>query len=186
MSTQYSEGKKLTSFKKVELRESEFKKACELDGGEFENIRSEYFKETFVSPLIGIIIPAAVVVLWISGVLQQFYVFSDVINYAIMFLAALSVTIVCYKIYRCIISLVIISKINKQDFYWHLGHITCRKRLWTVIPFKKDHYYIVDDEYCSRIIFVPRYRKGTEVYFLYFPGSMEGSYIGGVVVRKKA
>ena len=51
---------------------------------------------------------------------------------------------------------------------------------------ESDENYIVDDEYCSRATFDPLYFKGTEVYFLYFPGSMEGSYIGGVVVRKKA
>ena len=33
--------------------------------------------------------------------------------------------------------------------------------------------------------FDPFYRKGTEVYFLYFPGFMRGSYMGGVVVKKK-
>jgi hypothetical protein len=48
-----------------------------------------------------------------------------------------------------------------------------------------DHYYIVDDEYCSRVCFDPFYFKGTEVYFLYFPGFMRGSYLGGIVVRKK-
>lgn len=37
------------------------------------------------------------------------------------------------------------------------------------------------DESC----FDPFYRKGTEVYFLYFPGFMRGSYMGGVVVKKK-
>ena len=43
-----SNNERITRFKEVELRETEFKKASELDDGEFEKIRSEYFRRTFV------------------------------------------------------------------------------------------------------------------------------------------
>ncbi len=62
------------------------------------------------------------------------------------------------------------------------GYITHKKLLRTVFGWRQ--YYIVDNEYCSRTFLDPFYRKGTEVYFLYFPGFMNDSYMGGIVVRK--
>ena len=173
----------MNKYQEVSLSETEFKKARELDDGEFENIRKEYLKRMVVYPLIWFFIAAAIFVLWLVGEIQKLYVFSDVINYTIMFLVAITLAIAVYQFSRCILSLAIISKINKRDFYWHAGHITRRKRLW--IAFGMDHYYIVDDEYSSRVCFDPFYFEGTEVYFLYFPGFMRGSYLGGIVVRKK-
>ena len=182
---QYPNGtkEKIRRFKEVELRETEFKKASELDDGEFENIRSEYFRRTFVYPLIVFFIAAALFVLWLVSRKQNWYVSSDVIKYALLCPVVLIGAMGLYQIPRCINSLVIISKIKKQDFYWHAGRITRRARLWLVLGW--EFYYIVDDEYCSRLIFDPRYRKGTEVYFLHFPDFMRSSYMGGIVVRKR-
>ncbi len=175
----------IRSFDEMELRETEFEKASALDSSEFENIRNEFFKKTVVHPLIGIIISAAVASLWFTGVIQKLYVISDVITIALMFLVAFCIAMSAYLTVQCIMSLFIYFRINKKDFYWHEGRITRKKLLWTVKYFRMDHYYLVDDEYCSRVAINPRYRTGTEVYFLYIPGFWESSCIGGFVVRKR-
>lgn len=169
----------------MELRETEFEKASALDSSEFENIRNEFFKKTVVHPLIGIIISAAVASLWFTGVIQKLYVISEVITTALMFLVAFCIAMSAYLTAQCIMSLFIYFRINKKDFYWHEGRITRKKLLWTVKYLRMDHYYLVDDEYCSRVVINPRYRTGTEVYFLYIPGFWESSCIGGFVVRKR-
>ena len=168
--------KKIRRFQEVELRESEFKKAGELDSDEFKDIRDEYFKGTFIYSLIAVMFGAAAAA------------FAIIYGYAIptvwLILLAICISLAPVFGFRCIVFLILVSKIKKQDFYWHIGRITHRKRLW--LPFfSRVLYYLVDDEYCSRVIFDPFYRKGTEVYFLYFPGFWGSSYIGGIVVRKK-
>ena len=175
--------KKIRSFKEVELRESEFKKASDLDSDEFKNIHDEFFRRTVVNPLIGIFIAAAVFALWPAGILQLLQGFPEGVEIAVMFLIAFCGAMIPYFAVRCIFSLTIVSRIKKKAFWWRTGHITRKKNLW--ISFGRERYYIVDDEYCSRSSFDPFYRKGTEVYFLYFPGFMRGSYMGGVVVKKK-
>lgn len=175
----------IRSFDEMELRETEFEKASALDSSEFENIRNEFFKKTVVHPLIGIIISAAVASLWFTGVIQKLYVISEVITTALMFLVAFCIAMSAYLTVQCIMSLFIYFRINKKDFYWHEGRITRKKLLWTVKYLRMDHYYLVDDEYCSRVVINPRYRTGTEVYFLYIPGFWESSCIGGFVVRKR-
>ena len=175
----------IRSFDEMKLRESEFEKASALDSSEFENIRNEFFKKNVVHPLIGIIIAAAVASLWFTGVIQKLYVISEVITTALMFLVAFCIAMSAYLTVQCIMSLFIYFRINKKDFYWHEGRITRKKGLWTVKYFRMDHYYLVDDEYCSRVAINPRYRTGTEVYFLYIPGFWESSCIGGFVVRKR-
>lgn len=175
----------IRSFDEMELRETEFEKASALDSSEFENIRNEFFKKTVVHPLIGIIISAAVASLWFTGVIQKLYVISEVITTALMFLVAFCIAMSAYLTVQCIMSLFIYFRINKKDFYWHEGRITRKKLLWTVKYLRMDHYHLVDDEYCSRVVINPRYRTGTEVYFLYIPGFWESSCIGGFVVRKR-
>ena len=175
----------IRSFDEMELRETEFEKASALDSSEFENIRNEFFKKTVVHPLIGIIISAAVASLWFTGVIQKLYVISEVITTALMFLVAFCIAMSAYLTVQCIMSLFIYFRINKKDFYWREGRITRKKGLWTVKYLRMDHYYLVDDEYCSRVVINPRYRTGTEVYFLYIPGFWESSCIGGFVVRKR-
>lgn len=175
----------IRSFDEMELRETEFEKASALDSSEFENIRNEFFKKTVVHPLIGIIISAAVASLWFTGVIQKLYVISEVITTALMFLVAFCIAMNAFLTVQCIMSLFIYFRINKKDFYWREGRITRKKLLWTVKYLRKDHYYLVDDEYCSRVAINPRYRTGTEVYFLYIPGFWESSCIGGFVVRKR-
>ncbi|MCR4556255.1 MAG: hypothetical protein K5779_00325 [Saccharofermentans sp.] len=175
--------KKIRCYKEVELRESEFKKASELDSDEFKNIHDEFFRRTVVNPLIGIFIAASVFVLWPAGVVRLLLEFSEEVGLVAVSLMGFCGAMIPYFTVRCIFSLTIVSRIKKKAFWWRAGHITRKKNLW--ISFGMEHYYIVDDEYCSRSCFDPFYRKGTEVYFLYFPGFMRGSYMGGVVVKKK-
>ena len=177
--------KRIHCFREVECREPEFKKSSELDSDEFKNIHDEFFMRTVIHPLIGIFIAAAVFSLWPAGVLYKLHAVSEAAGMVLMLLVSFIGALIPYFIVRCIFSLIIISRINKKDFWWHLGHITRRKRLWSSFA-RLDFYYIVDDEYCSRATFDPLYFKGTEVYFLYFPGFMRGSYMGGIVVRNKA
>lgn len=174
--------KTIRCFKEVELRESEFKKAGELDPDEIKNIRDEYLKRTVIYPLIWIVITAPVFVFGLACVLPKFYE-SSVAVLAVFFPIMLCGTLSISLAVRCISSLTILSKIKKQDFWWHAGTITRKKLLW--IPLSRKYYYIVDDEYCSQRYFDPFYRKGTEVYFLYFPNFMKSSYMGGIVVRRK-
>jgi len=47
---------KIRHYQEVRLSESEFKNARELDSSELKSIRDEYFKRTFVYPLIGMAI----------------------------------------------------------------------------------------------------------------------------------
>ena len=176
---------RLICYQEVRLKDTEFKNARELDSSELKSIRDEYFKRTFIYPLIGIIIAAVLFVLWINGVIDKLYVFSEAVTTVIMFLLAFIWGVSAFFFVCCIISLQVVSKINKQNFYWHVGHITRKRMLWIKQCICWEHYYIVDDEYCSRRVFDPIYRKGTEVYFLYFPDFMKYSYMGGIVVKKK-
>ena len=93
----------MNKYQEVSLSETEFKKACELDDGEFENIRKEYLKMMVVYPLIWFFIAATIFVLWLVGEIQKLYVFSDVINYTIMFLVAITLAIAVYQFSRCIL-----------------------------------------------------------------------------------
>ena len=85
-------------------------------------------------------------------------------------------------------SLIIISKINKRDFFWRTGGIKGMELLRpTELAGRRQRrfYYLIDDKYNSDIAFSPLYKKGTSVYFLYIPVFSERYYIGGVVVRIK-
>ena len=175
----------ISEYREAVLSETEFKKAGELDSSEFENIRKEFIRRNFVIRIIGIVIAATVAVLWNAGVFKPLYVYSNVIKYAFMFLAACCIVISIMLTVRCITSLIFFAKINRKDFYWHAGRITVRKKIWIVKFTSWDHYYIIDDEYCSRVVFNPHYSKGTEVYYLYFPEFWKSSYMGGLVVRRK-
>ncbi len=172
----------ITCFQKVRLTEPEFKHAHELDSDELKNIRDEYIKRRIGFAPVGIVIAAVLFVLWITGVIEKLSVFSEVIEGVILFLFAVSWGTSAYLVVRCIFALGIVSHIKKQNFYWHVGYITHKKLLWTFL--KWENYYIVDNEYCSRTDFDPFYKRGTEVYFLYFPAIMKNSYMGGIVVRK--
>ena len=176
--------KNFRCYKEVKLRESEFKKASELDSDELKNIHDEYFKRTFVYYLIGILIGAAVFALYPSGILFKLGEFSEPLSVALMFVVAFGGAMIPFFFVHCIFSLRIASKIKRKDFWCHEGRITHRKSLWSAFA-RMELYYIVDDEYCSRAIFDPFYIKKTEAYFLYFPGFMKSSLMGGIVVRKK-
>ena len=136
---------------------------------------------TFVYSLVVIMIGAAVAVFMI------FYGYT--IHAALLIPAALCIAIVPFGIFRCIMSLMIISKINKRDFFWRTGSIRGTELLRPIKHAgrrQRRFYYLIDDKYNSYIAFSPLYKKGTPVYFLYFPVFSERYYIGGVVVRIKS
>jgi hypothetical protein len=168
-------------YKEVKLLASEFEKANALDDSELKKIRSEYFKGTFVYSLIVIMIGIAVAVYMIF--------WGYTISVTLLIPAALCIALVPFGILRCIMSFIIVSKIDKRDFFWHTGSIRGTELLR---PTKgagrrqRRFYYLIDDKYNSYIAFSPLYKKGTSVYYLYFPVFSERNYIGGVVVRKKA
>lgn len=180
----WNSGTKITEYREVILSETEFKKASELDSSEYEYIRKRYIRDNVIRNLFGIAFATVVTALWFTDITTKVMEFSEVIGNVLLFVVAFSIAISAYLTARIFMSLAFFPKIYKQDFYCHVGNITRKKYLWSIKYLRKDHYYIIDDEYCSRAALNPYYRKGTEVYFLYFPGFWERSYIGGIVVKK--
>ena len=169
-------------FEKEDL--NELKSVRELDDALVKRIQGEYFKATFVHSCIALIIPAVIMVLWILGVVQMAYGISEFITNALILLVAISITIFFLNIFRCIASLIFVLKINNKNFLWHEGTIIGKTWKYPATFSKKRKYYSIDDKYFAETFLVnPVYKKGTEVYFLYFPGTSENSTIGGVVVK---
>jgi len=166
----------------------ELKSASEMDDSTIKSIQDEYFKRTFVYSIIGVFIATTVVALWLFGVIKIPRVtgleLSDVISLLLMFLVAFSGGMAGFLIYRCIFALIIASKIKKQLFLWGRGFIRDKEWKYPGTWGRKQIYYSVDDKYFAQVSVNPKYRKGTEVYFLRFPGYLsETSSIGGAVVR---
>ena len=97
--------KKIRRFQEVELRESEFKKAGELDSDEFKDIRDEYFKGTFIYSLIAVMFGAAAAA------------FAIIYGYAIptvwLILLAICISLAPVFGFRCIVFLILVSKIGR-------------------------------------------------------------------------
>ena len=183
-----------TLIKSEDLRE--LKNASEMDEALLKSIQDEYFKRAVVYSSIKIIFCGAFALLCVFGVIPQPPVMplsqvlsegvkvSDAILSVLMILAAVCATIAVYQIVRCVNFLMILSKIKKQNFMWCEGTVKGRQLKYPGTWGKMESYYSIDDKYFAGTLFNPKYRKGTEVYFLYFPGFSESLHFGGAVIRK--
>ena len=159
---------------------SEFKDASELDDTTIKYIRNEFFKKTFVVPFIVVVISVAVFALWAFEIIPKVFGSSDFYDTVVFILVPLSCAFATTLIIRCIFSLIIVSKIRKKKFLWYLGFIRGKNWRYPVAFSKMHKYYSVDDKYFALLSVNPIYKKGTPVYFLYFP---KDANIGGAVVR---
>lgn len=168
----------------------EFKGASELDDSLIKSIRKEYFKKTFVLPIICIFISLAIVALWLFDVIQPQLltgiVSEDIFSIALMLLVAFSGLAAGVSTVRCIFSLIIVSKIKKKNFSWYRGFIRGRVSRYPAKISRMQYYYSVDDKYFALVSANPKYKKKTPIYFLYFPGLSDHSAIGGAVVSYEA
>ena len=164
---------------------SEFKSASELDDSTLKNIRKKYFKGTFITSFIVSLISAAVVNVWLifSDTISAAFGYSDLLETAVLILVPLCAALATVLTVRCFFSLIIVSKIRRKKFLWYLGFI--RGKNWRYpSSFSRMHkYYSVADKYFALLSVNPIYKKGTAVYFLYFPGLSDHSGIGGAVVK---
>ena len=159
---------------------SEFKDASELDDTTIKYIRNEFFKKTFVVPFIVVVISVAVFALWAFEIIPKVFGPSDFYDTVVFILVPLSCAFVTTLNIRCIFSLIIVSKIRKKKFLWYLGFIRGKNWRYPVAFSKMHKYYSVDDKYFALLSVNLIYKKGTPVYFLYFP---KDANIGGAVVR---
>ena len=159
---------------------SEFKDASELDDTTIKYIQNEFFKKTFVVPFIVVVISVAVFALWAFEIIPKVFGPSDFYDTVVFILLPLSCAFATTLNIRCIFSLIIVSKIRKKKFLWYLGFIRGKNWRYPVAFSKMHKYYSVDDKYFALLSVNPIYKKGTPVYFLYFP---KGANIGGAVVR---
>jgi hypothetical protein len=159
---------------------SEFKDASELDDTTIKYIQNEFFKKTFVVPFIVVVISVAVFALWAFEIIPKVFGPSDLYDTVVFILVPLSGAFATTLNIRCIFSLIIVSKIRKKKFLWYLGFIRGKNWRYPVAFSKMHKYYSVDDKYFALLSVNPIYKKGTPVYFLYFP---KGANIGGAVVR---
>ena len=164
---------------------SEFKSASELNDSTLKNIRKKYFKKTFITPFVLSLISVAVVNGWLffSDTISSILGPSDFLDMAVLIVVPLCGALATVMVVRCIFSLIIVSKIRRKKFLWYLGFI--RGKNWRYPnSFSRMHkYYSVADKYFALISVNPIYKKGTGVYFLYFPGLSDHSSIGGAVVK---
>ena len=107
----------------------EFKGASELDDSLIKSIRKEYFRKTFVLPVICIFISLAIVTLWLFDVIQPQLlagiVSEDIFSIALMLLVAFSGLAASVSTVRCIFSLIIVSKIKKLRIHLVVFLISC-------------------------------------------------------------
>ena len=174
----------------------ELKSADEMDEALLKSIQDEYFKRAVVYSSIKILFCGAFALLHVFGVIPQPPVMplsqllseglkvSDAILSVLMILAMVCATIAVYQIVRCVNFLMILSKIKKQNFMWSEGTVKGSLLKYPGTWGKMESYYSIDDKYFAGTLFNPKYRKGTEVYFLYFPGFSESLHFGGAVIRK--
>ena len=92
----------------------EFKSASEMDDSTLRCIRKEYFKKTFVYPLIGFLIAIAVAAVWVTGVITALFGPSDLLDTVFMILVPLCGVIVILSEARCILSLIVVIKIIRK------------------------------------------------------------------------
>ena len=156
----------------------EFKSASEMDDSTLRGIRKEYFKKTFVYPLIGFLIAIAVAAVCVTGVITALFGSSDLLDTVFLILVPLCGVIVILSEARCILSLITVIKIIRKKFLWYKGVIRGKEWRYPTTFSKSNKYYSVDDKYFALILANPYYKKGTEVYYLYFPKS---PYAGAVV-----
>ena len=159
---------------------SEFKDASELDDTTIKYIQNEFFKKTFVVPFIVVVISVAVFFFFSFEIIPKVFGPSDFYDTVVFILLPLSCAFATTLNIRCIFSLIIVSKIRKKKFLWYLGFIRGKNWRYPVAFSKMHKYYSVDDKYFALLSVNPIYKKGTPVYFLYFP---KGANIGGAVVR---
>lgn len=164
---------------------SEFKSADELDDATLMSIRKKYFKGTFVVPFIVSLISIAILngCVLLSDDIIRIFGPSDIYDTAVLIVGPLCGALACVLTIRWIFSLIIVSKIRRKKFLYYLGFI--RGKNWRYpASFSRMHkYYSVADKYFALLMVNPIYKKGTGVYFLYFPGLSDHSSIGGAVVK---
>lgn len=174
----------------------ELKNADEMDETLLKSIQDEYFKGVAVYSFIMFLFAAVFVALYMFDVIPQppliplskalsdGVTVSDIVLTVLVVLVAVCLTVMVYQIVRCVYFFIVFAKIKKQKFCWGEGVLKGRRMKWPGTWGRKRSYYSVDDRYFAETMFSPRYRKGTEVYFLYFPGFCESFHFGGVVIRR--
>jgi hypothetical protein len=161
----------------------ELKLSSEMDDTLLKSIQDEYFKKTCVYPLIAILISLSVMALWISEVIPKTFGQSDIYDMVFLILVPLSGGVICLDAVRCIISLQMISGIKNREFRWYAGSMQGLRWRFPGTYTGFMLYYSVDGKYFGQILLNPFYRKGTEVYFLHFPGMSGIASTGGIIVH---
>ena len=146
---------------------NEFNSATQLDEWEISEIKREYFMWTFVYSIIGI---ALLAVLGAVTCLL-FYYEVPVITLFMVIIGTMSVVMgIPLLTFRAVMALIVFFKINSHVFVWRTGYIDGFDSVRIEGARRGHHYfYLIDDEYYCNIVNSPLYRKGKEVYVLYFP-----------------
>ena len=146
---------------------NEFNSAKELDEWIISEIKREYFMGTFVYSIIAIAISAVLVA--VTFLLAHYEV--PVITTLMVIIASVAAAgLIPFLIFRSVIALIIFFKINSHVFVWRTGYIDGYDAVRVKLTRRSFYYfYLIDDEYYCSIIASPLYRKGAEVYVLYFP-----------------
>ena len=146
---------------------NEFNSATQLDEWEISEIKREYFMGTFVYSIVAIAISVAMV----AVTFLLFYYEVPVITTLMVIISSFTASgLIPFLIFRSVMALIIFFKINSHVFVWRTGHIDRYDAVRAEGNHRSHYYlYLIDDEYYSSIIASPLYRKGAEVYVLYFP-----------------
>mgnify|MGYP006328326689 CR=1 FL=1 len=146
---------------------NEFNSAKELDEWIISEIKREYFMGTFVYSIIAIAISAVLVAVTI---LLAVYEVPVITTLMVIISGVAAVWLTPVLIFRCIMGLIIYFKIKSHVFVWRTGFIDGYDAVRVKLTRRSfNYFYLIDDEYYSSIIASPLYRKGTEVYVLYYP-----------------
>ena len=146
---------------------NEFNSAKELDEWIISEIKREYFMGTFVYSIIAIAISAVLVAVTI---LLAVYEVPVITTLMVIIASVAAAGLIPLLIYRSVMALIIFFKIKSHVFVWRTGYIDGYDAVRVEGNHRSFYYfYLIDDEYYSSIIASPLYRKGAEVYVLYFP-----------------
>ena len=143
-----------------------------LDQETISRIKSAYFTDALLVPVILFVAITAAIILMIVFKVSTAVYFVFTVVFAVLDL---------FLLVRIIAGLITSGRIGRGDFLWDTGVMNGFDVVWG----RNIHVYAKVDNgfYCS-VTVNPIYKKGTEVYFLAIGGQWEQAE--GVMVRLKA
>jgi hypothetical protein len=153
-------------------RANDLRSAELLEQETISRIRSDYFKDALLLPVILFAAITMTIILMIVFKVSTAVYFVFTVVFAVLDL---------FLLVRIIAGLITSGRIGRGDFLWDTGVMNG----FDVVTGRNIHVYAkVDNHFYCSVTVNPIYKKGTEVYFLAIGGRWE--HAEGIMVRRRA